>query len=244
MNDKTIRPPYTSYRSFESLIEELREHKEQGVMPDVIDRSLLARRSGSEQSALFATLRWFNLIDEQHAPTTRLGDFLDASEEAAKTYFKELIEDSYSFVTDGSFNLKSATSKQMEAKFREYEISGSTLVKAIAFFLNAAKSAGISVSPHVKAPSTAGNGNSKKKSAKPQPQLDVAPPPSPEEKPLTPKAGMIHITIPIMGMPDGSIHLPENMNARQWTKVIQVAEFLLKNYRGTMADDDQGEDEL
>ena len=66
MSDKTIKPPYATYRSFTSLIDDLRSHD---VMPGIIDRSFLSKRSGSEQSALIATLKWFGLTDESGTPT-------------------------------------------------------------------------------------------------------------------------------------------------------------------------------
>ncbi|GFM89021.1 hypothetical protein PSCICO_44200 [Pseudomonas cichorii] len=234
MNEKIVRPPYASYRSFESLLSELKDHE---VMPAVIDRSTLQKRSGSEQSALLATFKWFDLIDEKHVPTALLDSYIAADQEQAKSLLKEMIESSYTFVSDGTFNLRNATSNQMADKFRQYDISGSTLTKSVAFFLAAAKSAGIFVSPHVKAPSAPG-GNTKKKSPKSMP--------SPVEQPLVhgtqqqssaPHANskMIRIPIPIMGMDDGSINLPDNMDARQWASVIKMTEFILQNYRDTMA---------
>lgn len=234
MNEKIVRPPYTSYRSFESLLNELKEHE---VMPAVIDRSTLQKRSGSEQSALIATFKWFDLIDDKHAPTDLLEAYVAADQDQAKSLLKAMIEDSYTFVSDGTFNLRNATSNQMADKFRQYDISGSTLTKSVAFFLGAAKSAGIFVSPHVKAPAAPG-GATKKKTSK---QL-----PATTEQVQTPnttqntssshaKSGMIHIPIPIMGMHDGSINLPDNMDARQWASVIKMTEFILQNYRDTMA---------
>lgn len=234
MNDKIVRPPYTSYRSFESLLNELKDHE---VMPALIDRSTLQKRSGSEQSALLATFKWFNLIDEKHAPTTLLESYIAADQEQSKSLLKEMIEGSYSFVSDGTFNLRNATSNQMADKFRQYDISGSTLTKSVAFFLSAAKSAGIFVSPHVKAPAAPG-GPAKKKAPKALPSTTeqaTTPSASNQFSNAPAKPGMIHIPIPIMGMHDGSINLPDNMDARQWASVIKMTEFILQNYRDTMA---------
>ena len=232
MADKTVRPPYTSYRSFETLISELREH---AVMPAVIDRSFLSKRSGSEQSALIATLKFFDLVDDQQVPTHLLHEYVKADEEEGKAILKAMMERSYTFIMDGSFNLKNATSSQMAAKFRECEVSGSTLAKAIAFFLSAAKTAGIVVSLHVKAPSSSSNGSTKKRQVKapPAPEAPIAPV-ADHNKPAT---GMIHIPIPIWGMPDGSIHLPEGLNERQWSKVIELTQFILKNYRADVEEE-------
>ena len=37
MNEKMAKPPYCSYRSFENLVKEFKEHE---VLPAVIDRSV------------------------------------------------------------------------------------------------------------------------------------------------------------------------------------------------------------
>ncbi|MFR0692156.1 hypothetical protein ACLUTX_22355 [Enterobacterales bacterium AE_CKDN230030158-1A_HGKHYDSX7] len=233
MNEKLVRPPYTSFRSFESLLKELKDHE---VLPAVIDRSTLEKRSGSEQSALIATLKWFTLIDDKQVPTKLLEQYLEADEEAAKPLLKGMVEQSYTFVSDGSFNLRNATSKQMAELFRGYEISGSTLTKSVAFFLAAAKSAGISVSPHVKPPVAPSNGT-KKKTPKTPAQTTESDEHSASKAAAaqTRPHGMIHIPIPIMGMQDGSINLPDNMDERQWASVIKMTEFILQNYRDTMA---------
>lgn len=238
MNDKAIKPPYTSYKSFETLIAELRSHD---VLPDVIDRSLglFRKRSGSEQAALIATLKWFKFIDNDGRRTKLLDEYLAADEAKSKTMLKAMIEESYLAVTNGTFNLKSATTQQMMDKFREYEISGSTLSKCISFFLAASRDAGIQVSPHVKAPTVT---PTTKRKAKPSPATPVTPA-VPEQarhdkKPAkTHDDSMISIPIPIAGK-DGAIILPKGMTDRQWTSVVKMIEFIINNYRETMADEE------
>ncbi len=238
MNDKAIKPPYTSYKSFETLIGELRSHE---VLPDVIDRSLglLRKRSGSEQAALIAALKWFKLIDNDGARTEQLDKYLVADEAAAKAMLKTMIEQSYSAVTDGAFNLKSATTQQMTDKFREYDISGSTLSKCISFFLAATRDAGIQVSPHVKAPTVSPTAKRKAKPsitspAVPAQQEPVYSTPKHHQKPHD--DSMISIPIPIAGK-DGAIILPKGMTDRQWTSVVKMIEFIINNYRETMAEE-------
>ena len=239
MNEKTIKPPYTSYKSFETLITELRSHE---VLPDVIDRSLalLRKRSGSEQAALIAALKWFKLIDPSTgARTALLDEYLGADEDRSKVILKKMIEDSFAAITDGSFNLKTATTQQMTDKFRSYEISGSTLAKCILFFLAASKEAGIQVSPHVKAPPVVAAGPKRKSKNSgivlpPTPTPDQ-PPPARHSKPQDDT--MISIPIPIAGK-DGAILLPKNMTDRQWTSVVKMIEFIINNYRETMAEEE------
>lgn len=237
MKDKTIKPPYTSYKSFETLIGELRSHE---VLPDVIDRSLalLRKRSGSEQAALIATLKWFKLIDTNGGRTPLLDQYIAAGENEAKVLMKKMVEDSYSAITDGTFNLKTATTQQMTDRFRAYEISGSTLSKCIGFFLAASKDAGIQVSPHVKAPPVPTTGTAKRKpKAIAAAQVALATPDThPAGKhPRAHDDSMLSIPIPISGK-DGAILLPKNMTDKQWTSVVKMIEFIINNYRETMVD--------
>lgn len=243
MNDKAMKPPYTSYKSYTTLIEELRSHD---VLPDVIDRSLglLRKRSGSEQAALIAALKWFKLIDNDGRRTKLFDDYLAASEAESKVLLKAMIEGSgYSALTDGTFNLKSATTQQVTDKFREYDISGSTLSKCISFFLAASRDAGIQVSPHVKAPTVS---PTTKRKAKPSITPPAAPTP-PEHAHTPPKhqkphdESMISIPIPIAGK-DGAIILPKGMTDRQWNSVVKMIEFIINNYRETMAEEAEAAD--
>jgi hypothetical protein len=238
MNDKAVKPPYTSFRSFTNLMSELREHH---VMPSAIDRSYLSKRSGSEKSALIATLKWFELVNDEGTPTERLENFVAADEQESKTLLKEMVESSYGAITDGTFNLRSATTSQLADQFRQYEISGSTLSKSITFFLAAAKEAGIAVSPHAKVPpvTSSGNGKRKTKAAVTPPVAPHAPVHSMHEpsKPKPPRADMVAIPIPIFGGQDGVIYLPGQMTEKQWENVIKMTEFILKNYRDTMAEE-------
>ncbi|KRG87988.1 hypothetical protein ABB34_02485 [Stenotrophomonas daejeonensis] len=238
MNEKTIKPPYSTYRSFTALIEELRSHE---VLPGVIDRSFLSKRSGSEQSALIATMKWFGLIDEAGAPTKLLNEYVAADEASAKAMLKRMIEGSYRAITDGTFALERATTNMLADKFREYEISGSTLSKSISFFLSAAKEAGIKISPHAKAPPAPSNGASKRKTKSvvlpPIPPAQSPPESQDPAKPKPPRADMVAIPIPIFGGQDGVIYLPGQMTEKQWENVIKMTEFILKNYRDTMAEE-------
>ena len=61
-------PPYTSYRTFKTFIEDLHEH---GV-PSRIDRSVLTRFSGVVGTQLMHALRFLGLIEDDGRPTERL----------------------------------------------------------------------------------------------------------------------------------------------------------------------------
>ena len=61
-------PPYTSYRTFKTFIEDLHEH---GV-PSRIDRSVLTRFSGIVGTQLMHALRFLGLVEDDGRPTERL----------------------------------------------------------------------------------------------------------------------------------------------------------------------------
>lgn len=238
MVEKISKPPYTSYRSFERLIAELRDCQ---VLPHAIDRSFLRKRSGAEQSALIATLKWFGLVDDNDVVTQRLKSLVAADEDARKSMLKELVETSYPFVTDNAFDLQTATTALLTEQFRQYQISGSTLTKSISFFLAVAKDVGIPVSPHVKAPPSKNGGSRKKPKVPETPASDTSA--SSKSTPRPPREGMVAIPIPIFGGTNGVVYLPGNMTESQWTNVIKMTEFILQNYRetmGTQAPDPEG----
>ena len=205
MNEKTIKPPYSTYKAYVGLIEELRSHE---VLPGAIDRGYLSKRSGSEQSALIATMKWFKLIDGAGKPTQLLRDYVAADGKAVPSMFREMVVTSYGSITNGSFALDSAATNMLAEKFREYGIGGSTLTKSISFFLSAAKDAGIKVSPHAKAPPAPSNGGTKRKVKTPTPLPPTSSPAGLDlsgqgGRPKPPREGMVAIPIPIFGGQDG-----------------------------------------
>jgi len=250
VNEKAMKPPYATYKAYDTLLTELRSHD---VLPGAIDRGYLSKRSGSEQSALIATMKWFKLIDDAGKPTKLLREYVAAGDEEAAAIFKSMLVDAYGSITDGSFALDSATTNMLADKFREYGIGGFTLTKAVSFFLSAAKDAGIKVSPHAKAPPSPPSNGGKRK-AKVVPPLAPAPSAGQQDqseasaKAKPPRDGMLAIPIPIFGGQDGVIYLPGKMSGKQWANVIKMTEFILQNYRDTMAEeaatDEEEEDGL
>jgi Family of unknown function (DUF5343) len=235
MEEKSANPPYASYRSLLGHIEELKASDSH--LPDVIDRSLLRRKSGSEQSALISTYRWLGLIDEAGAPTDDFHQiFRTNTDEDRQPILERLVKRSYAFVGDGTINLRNATSSQMTERFRQYGLTGSTIGRAISFFLAIAKDAGIQVSPHIKPPSAPTSAKKKK----PTKQTDSWPLPgagSPQERPPAQEESeddddeMVSIPIPIFGKPDARIVLPKDLSSKEWATFIKMSEFILKNYR-------------
>lgn len=153
---KADSPPYIAFSTFIKFINGL---SETGI-PSRIDKSLLGTMSGANQSALISTLKWFNLIDDVGAHGPQLEGFVNAGDERG-VLLRAMLSEAYEFMADGSINLAKATGAQLEEKFRAYGLSGSTIVKAMAFFLSACKEAGIQVSAHIKLPKVSRVGKKK-----------------------------------------------------------------------------------
>jgi hypothetical protein len=237
MEEKALKPPYTSFKGFINFIDELRSH---GEAPSVIDRSLLSKRSGSDQSALMATLRWFSLITDTGSPTDLFKALFDAHETDRQDLLNSMVADSYAFLSDSSFNVRNATTAQLTERFREYGITGSTLNKSISFFIAICKEAEIQISSHIKIPSISGASTRQMKKKIPRPAETWPMPPTQTSvvdatqlsyKNSSLAVEMIEIPVPIFGMQDGTIRLPAKLDDKQWASVVKMTEFILKNYR-------------
>lgn len=147
-SENTLKPPYVAYKTFTNSINKLRET----TVPDRIDPSLFSGQSGSTIAAMIQTIKYLGLVDEAGKPQPQFREFVMAADEDRGPLLKKLLVEKYSFITQGGFNLETATSKQVEQAFRDQGINGSTITKSVSFFLSAAEAAGIKTSPHVKAP--------------------------------------------------------------------------------------------
>jgi Family of unknown function (DUF5343) len=138
-------PPYISFRTLTNLLDRLQETH----LPPRIDRSYLDGLSGGYQTQVIAALRWLDLIGENGEIGDVLASLATTSEQRPKI-IGELLRSHYPSVF--ALSSKNATQGQLEEEFRNFGVTGSTLRKAIAFFLNAASYAEIPVSPHFKIP--------------------------------------------------------------------------------------------
>ena len=236
---KPETPPYTSYSTFSNFINGLRET---GV-PSRIDKSVLRTLSGSAQAALIAALKWLKLVDDVGVPTAQLEELAAADNDQYIELLAKIMRARYPFLADGSIVLTKATGHQLEQKFREFGIQGSTVIKCVAFFIAAAKDAKIELGPHVRAPkappTNAKRQQSKKAAAttgkqEPLPQDD-------DDDELGEKPGFVRIPIPLHGMEDGVVYLPDHLSKNQWAYALKITKFILENYRLDAADEEKGE---
>lgn len=147
-SEKPVLPPYISYKTFINFISGLRET---GI-PHQIDKSVLRTMSGAIQSATIASLKFLDLINQNAIPTDKLKQLVETDGDNYTIAFRNVLVESYAFMLKNGINIEQATGTQVENKFKEQGVSGSTITKCVAFFLAAAKDAGIKVSSHVRPP--------------------------------------------------------------------------------------------
>jgi hypothetical protein len=143
---KKAIPPYLPYKTLFNFLDRIKV-----ALPNRIDRSLMASYSGAVQSQLIGTLEYLNLIrSDDGVPTEKLEKFLHSEGVEQQHLLKEILTSSYSFLFKEELDLRRATSESLYEKFRQVGATGDTTRKCVAFFLKAAKDAGIELSPHIK----------------------------------------------------------------------------------------------
>src|SRR5580658_10213077 len=137
--------PYTSYRTFKTFIEDLREH---GV-PSRIDRSVLTRFSGVVGTQLMHALRFLGLIDDEGRPTPLLGELVNAHGGAQwPVTLSQALREAYAPIF--AIDLETATPSHFGAAFRKaFPAAEAVVQKCVTFFLYAAADAGLKVSARI-----------------------------------------------------------------------------------------------
>ncbi len=138
-------PPYTSYRTFKTFIEDLHEH---GV-PSRIDRSVLTRFSGVVGTQLMHALRFLGLIEDDGRPTQRLKELASAHGSGNwPEKFLELLQREYAPMF--AIDLGNATPSHFSQAFRKaFPAADAVVQKCVTFFLYAANDAGVRISGRV-----------------------------------------------------------------------------------------------
>lgn len=155
-------PPYFPFSAFTGLLQRLRERS-----PSRIDRTYLRWLPGITVTYLMAFLKSSGLIDDDMRMTEPMKALVAADPEEEKRLIAVMIRDRYKAVFELGSN---ATQGELEEVFRSYGPRGSTLRKAITFFLKAAEYADVEVSPLFGTP-RAGAGSTPRKPRKtPEPK--------------------------------------------------------------------------
>jgi hypothetical protein len=142
--EKSTIAPYVPWSTFAGLIESLRKD-----MPAAIDRSVLRDgRSGQQASQLEVALRFFALKNADDTPTEMLRRVV--SEPAA---LREMLAHAYEPKLKLA-ELKAMTPALIQQRLSQFGNAGSTLRKARKFLLEAARAAGVELSPRLKVRAT------------------------------------------------------------------------------------------
>ena len=138
-------PPYTSYRTFKTFIEDLHEH---GV-PSRIDRSVLTRFSGVVGTQLMHALRFLGLIEDDGRPTQPLKELVNAHGSALwPEKLLECLRQEYAPIF--AIDLEAATPSHFNQAFRKaFPAADAVVQKCVTFFLYAANDAGVKISGRV-----------------------------------------------------------------------------------------------
>lgn len=150
MNDKDQKsvPPYVSYKTFINFLDNLKSQ----AIPTRLDRSvkIFESMSWANQNQLKSALRYLNLITEDADITTVLENLVHSEGIKREEALKNILIPAYPFIFENGLDLERATHRQLEERFDQTGATRDTLRKCIAFFLKAAKGAGIKLSPHFK----------------------------------------------------------------------------------------------
>jgi hypothetical protein len=182
-------PPYTSYRTFKTFIEDLHEH---GV-PSRIDRSVLTRFSGVVGTQLMHALRFLGLIEDDGRPTARLKGLLNAY--GTGNWSEKLLELlRHEYAPMFAIDLETATPSHFNEGFRKaFPAADAVVQKCVTFFLYAANDAGVKISGRVLKGRKPRSLTPRKKLAKPafahSPVSEFEAAPSLPETPLPPIEG-------------------------------------------------------
>ncbi len=132
-------PPYVPFKTFISAIEPLEQQ-----IPERLDRTVWTDKNSWTISQILIAFRFFGLADHKNRPLPGLAKLvLDKTNR--KNTFRSIFENCYQPIT--SHNLSTITINQIYEAIQKYGISGSTLKKAVSFFLAAADYAEMPLSP-------------------------------------------------------------------------------------------------
>ncbi len=140
--------PYLPFKTFLGSLETFT----QGIPPR-IDRTIW-RQSGLIQGLIMGSYRFFRLIDDNERPTEMLQSLVRRKDERADL-IGSLLNASYPEIM-GDHDLTTMTMAMLDELIEKYNVSGSTKKKAITFFLQASKFAGVKLSSFIQVRSTGG----------------------------------------------------------------------------------------
>jgi hypothetical protein len=178
-------PPYVAFKTFNTLIEDLKEHG----LPTQIDRSVLRRFSGGVGSQLVSALKALKLVQDDNRPSGSLKPLVDAyGTDNYPAAVRDMLGSGYPYLSH--LDLKIATPSQFAEAFKVTGAKEDVLRKSRTFYLHAAQYSGVEIGSRLlngSAPRKAPNGSGpvRKKSQAKRTTTDTSntPPPPPPPNP-------------------------------------------------------------
>lgn len=158
-------PPYISFQTFLTLLDELRTN---GI-PGQIDRSILRRFSGATGTQLLSALRALGVVDSEDRPLPSLVSMVQADDVQFGVLLHNLLRSAYPYVF--KLDLMTATPTMFADAFKDNtSAKEDVLRKCRTFFIHAAKRAEIPLGPRLQTGSgpraVSGAGKRKPKAAR------------------------------------------------------------------------------
>jgi hypothetical protein len=167
------KPPHISYERFTKFIDVRLGGKE---LPPRIDRGFLDNYAGSVQSLMLSALRTIGLIDTETGTTlpalTAAAESPEQRRHVLRGWATKFYEEQLRLAQ------ANATAQMLHESFGRSGLSGSTLRKAVVFFLTLADDLELPRSPHFKPPRETGTAVSRKRRSAPASKLEPVMTPS------------------------------------------------------------------
>lgn len=172
--DTVFAPPYMSFETFKNFVQRLNPQ----AMPPRIDRTMMVGMAGGTQTALIQLLRQFDLIGDANEVRPQLIE-LCSSDDAFATGLQDILERHYAEQLE--LGRRQGTPGQLAESFADSGYTGSTLRKAVTFFLHAARAADLPLSPHFRPPKASPSPSRSRRTratrpVHPSPETHTAPP--------------------------------------------------------------------
>lgn len=159
--------PYLPWKTFFHSLDVFSQ-----AVPPKIYRSVW-RQSGLMQGLIMGAYRFLGLVDGDDKPTATLIVLVDPQNRQAA--MADLLKTGYPSIF--THDLASMTIDTLNEELEKYNVSGSTKKKAVTFFLQAAKYAGLPVSPFIQVRSTTGSRRRRTRNGEEAEEINDTPPP-------------------------------------------------------------------
>ncbi len=169
MSEETRAAAYVPYGTFKNQLDRFQK----GGLPGRVDKSAFVGLAGGTQTQLLATMKFLNLVtEEDELPTEALKQLVARDEVQRRPILKKVLQEAYPKLFE--LDLASATPQMVDEAMANYGVAGSTLTKAVRFFLTAAAEVGIELSTYLQKSQGGarpkGNGAPRRKRAKATPK--------------------------------------------------------------------------